>query len=646
MEKKAVKARSNLAYERTLKKNPKLAKEGAVKKALHKRQIQKKYIKQAKKRAKQAEKTARTGTKAVARIAGAIARHPVATAIFIIVLVLMLLLSSLFGILGTGLGQGGLTMLGGTYVAGDEAMNQAELYYTELETDLYFSAYALERANPGYDEYRYNLGELSHNPYELMAYLNAVYNEFTFEDVQAELDSILAQQYNLWTEETIEVRTETRTVAVGESIGSVRTSAYCPCRICCGPYANGITASGTTAKANHTVAVDAYNPILPMGTKVVIGGVEYTVEDTGNLNANNVDFDIYFDTHQEALNWGKKNKDAYLAEGNENEVEVTTTYEYSILEIKLSSSLLSNILYSRMNDAQTRMYELYMTTKGMRFYFSAPFEDLDWTAYVSSYYGYRVHPTTGNKNLHSGVDIAVAYGTPIQAVQHGTVTYAGWDDSYGYYVIIEDTEEGLKSLYAHCSSLAVATGQTITRGDTIGYVGSTGTSTGNHLHLEVYRDGVNLNPLYFVDPGSGGEWTGGGMAGYPGEAYDDETYQKLLAEAVKYIGMPYTWGGGSPSTGFDCSGFVSWVYTASGVYNLGRDTAQGIYNRCAAVSASEAKPGDLVFFHSTYSTTSYVTHIGIYVGNNTMLHCGNPIGYVNLGSSYWQQHLIGFGRLV
>lgn len=547
MEKKAVKARANLSYERALKKNPELAKEGAVKKALHKRKIKKDYIKKAKKKAKQAEKAARAGTRAVARIAGAIARHPVATAVIIIVLVLVILLMSLFGVLGTGLGQSALTVLGGTYVAEDAEINQAELYYTEMETDLYQRAYALEGENPGYDEYRYNIGEISHNPYELMAYLSAVYDDFTFEQVKAELESIFAAQYNLWTEVEIEIRTRE---------------------------------------------------------------VERTDPDTG---------ETYTETEE---------------------------YEYRIFNINLSASLMSSILYSRMDSDQQNHYGAFMYTRGTRFYFSPPFDDLDWTAHVSDGWGYRIHPVNGGKDNHKAVDIAVPGGTPIVAAQHGTVTFAGWDDSYGNYVIIEDAEEGLKSLYAHCDSLAVSSGQSITRGDVIGYVGSTGTSTGNHLHLEVYRDGVCLNPLYFVDPGSGGEFTGGGMAGYPGEAYDDETYQRLMAEATKYIGWPYVWGGSSPSTSFDCSGFVSWVYTASGVYNIGRDTAQGIYNRCAPVSAADARPGDLVFFHSTYSTTSYVTHIGIYVGNGQMLHCGNPIGYASLSSSYWQQHFIGYGRLV
>ena len=128
-------------------------------------------------------------------------------------------------------------------------------------------------------------------------------------------------------------------------------------------------------------------------------------------------------------------------------------------------------------------------------------------------------------------------------------------------------------------------------------------------------------------------------------AYSDATFAKLMNEATKYIGYPYLWGGSSPSTSFDCSGFVCWSYTHSGVYNLPRTTAQGIYNQCARVSRSEARPGDLVFFTRTYVTNEPVTHIGIYVGDNLMLHCGNPIKYASIDTDYWSSHFYSFGRL-
>ena len=135
------------------------------------------------------------------------------------------------------------------------------------------------------------------------------------------------------------------------------------------------------------------------------------------------------------------------------------------------------------------------------------------------------------------------------------------------------------------------------------------------------------------------------IAGIPGEAFDDETFAQLMTEAAKYIGFPYVWGGSTPETSFDCSGFVCWVYTHSGVHNLPRMTAQDIYNQCTPVSKEELKPGDLVFFTGTYQSFNPVTHVGIYVGDNQMLHCGDPIGYANLGNSYWIKHFYGYGRL-
>ena len=129
----------------------------------------------------------------------------------------------------------------------------------------------------------------------------------------------------------------------------------------------------------------------------------------------------------------------------------------------------------------------------------------------------------------------------------------------------------------------------------------------------------------------------------PPEALKDEAFAAMIAEAEKYVGYPYVWGGSSPSTSFDCSGFISWVINHSG-WNVGRQTAQGLYNICTPVSPEQAKPGDLVFFVGTYDTVG-MSHMGLYVGNSVMLHCGDPISYTNLNSSYWQQHFYCYGRL-
>lgn len=138
---------------------------------------------------------------------------------------------------------------------------------------------------------------------------------------------------------------------------------------------------------------------------------------------------------------------------------------------------------------------------------------------------------------------------------------------------------------------------------------------------------------------------GGGNGLPPGVSMGDGTFAALMAEATKYIGYPYVWGGSSPSTSFDCSGFVCWVYTHSGVYNLPRTTATGIYDQCSIVQREEMQPGDLLFFTRTYASSGPVSHVGIYVGAGQMLHCGSPIGYANINSAYWTEHFYAVGRL-
>ena len=148
-------------------------------------------------------------------------------------------------------------------------------------------------------------------------------------------------------------------------------------------------------------------------------------------------------------------------------------------------------------------------------------------------------------------------------------------------------------------------------------------------------------------PGSGyiGKYVEGSYTDYdiPPEALDDEVFAAIIKEAEKYLGYHYVWGGSSPSTSFDCSGFVSWVINHSG-WDVGRLGAQGLCNICTPVSSANVKPGDLVFFTGTYDTPG-VSHVGIYVGNNMMIHCGDPISYANLNSNYWQSHFYRYGRL-
>ena len=395
---------------------------------------------------------------------------------------------------------------------------------------------------PGYDEYQFSIEEIGHNPYELLGYLSAVYDAFTYAQVEAELGRLFGLQYRLTREETVETRT-------------------------------------------------------------------YIDED-----------------------------------GEEQE------YEWRILHTVLEVTPLSEVIVGLLAPGdQTDRYGVYMQTCGNRQCYGSSF-DFPWLGYVTSPYGYRMHPLTGEKDLHRGIDIGAAEGTFIQALQDGRVVSAGNAGDYGLCVVIEDGD-GYQSRYAHCGSLLVGAGQEVKRGDVGATVGSTGSSTGPHLHLEVSHNGEYLNPYFFVDNGGEGYTLGGQAAGVPqipddpGQPMGDGSFEAMLTEAEKYLGYPYVWGGSSPSTSFDCSGYVSWVVNHSGVGNVGRQTAQGLFNLCTPVSRDNLQPGDLVFFTGTSSSANPVTHVGIYAGGNLMIHCGNPISYANINGSYWTAHFYCGGRL-
>ena len=180
----------------------------------------------------------------------------------------------------------------------------------------------------------------------------------------------------------------------------------------------------------------------------------------------------------------------------------------------------------------------------------------------------------------------------------------------------------------------------------------------NLSHLPFYvlsREGVGRYAMYISVLGMREELFRGnpyastlrepGEYDIPADVMEDETFRRLIEEAEKYIGYPYVWGGDSPETSFDCSGFISYVFAASGVRDVGRLGATSLYGRCMPIAPQEARPGDLIFFEGTISGEEGITHVGLYVGGNHMLHCGSPIGYADLTDSYWQNHFYGYGRL-
>ena len=328
---------------------------------------------------------------------------------------------------------GGNVVLGTSYTAEDEDLKGVETDYTKLEDKLRKQIDRIETDHPGYDEYRYNLAEIGHNPYELASLLTVEFENYTRSQVQARLQSIFEAQYELKLEEKVEIRTRKET-RVGYR----------------------------------------YNPIT--GT-----GHTYTYQ-------------------------------------------VTVQYEYKILNVTLLNRGVDYVARnSGLTDDQLQRYEVTLECRGNR------------------------------DDLFAGI----AFATP---------------------------------------------------------------------------DGA----------GSSGEYQDYDI---PGEALTDEKFRKMITEAEKYLGYPYVWGGSSPSTSFDCSGFVSWVINhCENGWNVGRQTANGLMGKCDIIPKSEAKPGDLIFFQKTYNTSG-ASHVGIYVGNGMMIHCGNPISYASIETNYWRQHYYCMGRI-
>lgn len=516
--------KSRFLYETAKESEGKIAEQ--IKQGILRKFWQKRQYKNAYQAAKKGEKTAAQTAKATQTFASK--AKSVASFVFgkskgilgivAVVVLIFVMIASLLASCGASLqGAASATITSTTYSSTDEDIYAVEDAYSELEAALNEQINSMESRHPGYDEYRYQIDEISHNPYHLISYFSAKYGEFTYEQVRDEIDEIFHSQYSIVTESIRETVTETKMVRVGESLGQVVTSGYCSCSICCGQWAGGPTASGVYPTANHTIAVDASNPFVPIGTKVIMNGVEYVVEDTGAFARYGVQFDVYYGDHASASAHGHQTWEAYLADDNGNhEVEVTTTQEVNRLNVTLTNSGLDAVLRERMDENEEGRYDLYNGTYGNRDYL------------------------------------------------FDTTTLPGGGE-FGYEI--------------------------------------------------------------------------------PAEALTDQKFANMIREAEKYLGYPYVWGGASPSTSFDCSGFVSWVINNCGNgWNIGRQTADGLMGYCSRVSPSEAKPGDLIFFQGTYDTPG-ASHVGIYVGDNMMIHCGNPIQYTSIASSYWQEHFLAFGRI-
>ena len=553
--KRNARARADHAYQKLLQDNPELRKK-ALARFYHKQRLKMRYAKQARQTAHGVKHGGGIITKTADKLkniaVALIKKNPKVWLIIFLGFMLIFLLQScmsMFSSIGSGIGG---VVVGTSYLAEDENIDDATVLYTEWETDFHYRIINAERDNPGFDEYRFNIGDISHNPFELIAFLTAVYNDFTLAEVQATMQEIFNEQYNLTFTPEVEIRTRTET----------RTGSY----------------TWTDSEGNrHT---ETYT---------------YTVE---------------------------------------------VEYEWFILNVNLTAQSFTSVIYSRMDEEQLQRFNILMVTKGNRQYLQSPFGDMNWLPFVTSYYGWRIHPISGARERHWGLDIGLPEGTEILSGQDGTVIFAENSGGYGLLVVIDDGE-GLVSRYAHCSVLYVSVGDIVSAGDLIARVGSTGDSTGPHLHLEIIKNGRHLNPLIFTVTN---DWNEGPTFGDPGASMGDGSLAALIAEAERHLGKPYIFGANGPNA-FDCSSFVAWVFTHSGVYNLPRTNAQGIFNRATPISPSEARPGDIITFTGTYSTTNPVSHIGIYVGNGMMIHAGSPVQYTSINSPYWQRHFYSFARL-
>ena len=354
-----------------------LAETGQAEKTIRKKFWQKQRIKKSYQAAKRGEKTTAEAAKATqsvfdkikSKAASVLKNNKGIFGAAAVLGLLFLMLSAGLSSCSAMIEGTSSSIIGSTYPSTDEDIYETENAYAALEAGLNRQINNMESTHPGYDEYWYQVDEISHNPYHLISYFTAKYGEFTYEQVKDEVEEIFREQYSLYVDEVNDTMTETKTVRVGESLGQVVTSGYCNCSICCGVWSGGPTASGVYPTANHTIAVDAANPFVPMGTKVVMNGVEYVVEDTGAFARYGVQFDVYYDSHSAASAHGHQTWEAFIADDNGNqEVEVTTTEVINRLEVTLTNHNLDVVLRSRMDENEEKRYDLYNGTYGNRNY--------------------------------------------------------------------------------------------------------------------------------------------------------------------------------------------------------------------------------------------------------------------------------------
>ena len=336
-----------------------------------------------------------------------------------------------------------------------------------------------------------------------------------------------------------------------------------------------------------------------------------------------------------------------------------TSYTVEILKTVLKTKPLEDVIDSEFGVLGVKekiSYRMFYGAKGSFTFMRTPVTE-DWKLDVIKKFGYSINPDTNQKEYYNAMDITVEDGK-VYAVVDGTVYFGS--DEFGQYLEIL-TYAGNKVRYSNLTSFTVLEGQEVKAGAEISSLANT-TTVDSFLRLQLIDKENNfldpyfylisntdkLSDAYIVDFSQNNGYNNNPNYDFPSDV-DFESYEDwvkaLLEEAKKHLGKRYVFGSNGPNT-FDCSSFVTWTFTHSGVKNMPRTTAQGIYNSTERISKEELRPGDIVFFTGTYDAGRPVTHVGIYVGDGTMIHAGDPVQYANLNSNYWKNHYYGAGRII
>ena len=543
---KSLKTEAKLSYQKALRDAP--AKKNALSRFFQKRRIKRQYaaaLRNAKKTGKVAKKSAGVIGKAGKFATNIIRRNPVfllkAAVLGLVIILLMAVFSMCMSML-----SGGSVMVGAvTYVADYEAIDDAEIAYGEWTVDLLIYLQNIQQNYPGYDEYRFDVGDIGHNPFELMAFLTAVYGDFTFAEVEPTLRTLFAEQYRLILSPVTEVRTRIedgeevqytwrilyvdlhstpltsllfgrmdneqwqhhsilmQSLGARQFVGNPFASNWLPHVSSRYGYRIHPIHGGKQFHAGIDIA-------LPTGTEILAGfdgtvtSVGYDTDGWGNFvvidNGEGIQA-LYAHCHTVLVSTGQhvSEGDVIATVGNTG----ASTGPHLHLEVIRHGRRLNPLFFVVTGfEGNIGGGQILTGYENM-----IPLDIFTWPLTgrypITSPFGWRIHPISGERRHHNGIDLGAPHGTPILAMADGVVTIANatdaWGGGWGFFVRIQH-EGGFETLYAHASSVVVRPGQRVSQGEVIAFVGTTGSSTGNHLHFEVIRNGTPVDPMQFFRP--------------------------------------------------------------------------------------------------------------------------------------------------